>query len=46
MEIRLPNRIETGDYVIKEKGFRNTVRPRDKKTNQEILQQWNSLRKK
>jgi hypothetical protein len=46
MEIRLPNRIETGDYVIKGKGFRNTVRPRDKKTNQEILQQWKSLRKK
>jgi len=42
MEIRLPNRIETGDYVIKGKGFKNTVRPRDKKTNREIIEQWRS----
>ena len=46
MEIRFPSRIQTGDYVIKEKGFRNTVRPRDKKTTQELLEEWNSHRKR
>ena len=46
MEIRLPNRIETGDYVIKGRGFRNTVRFRDNKTNQEILEEWNAPRKR
>ena len=37
---RIPQRIETGDFVIKPKGFRNPVRPRDKKTTREIIDQW------
>jgi hypothetical protein len=38
MEIRFSNHIQPGDYVIKSKGFRNAVRPRDKKTTQELLE--------
>lgn len=41
-EIRLPNRIKVGDYVVKQKGFRNAIRPRDKKTTDEILEEWSS----
>jgi hypothetical protein len=39
-EQRAPNRIEAGDYVVKGKGFRSGVRPRDKETTQEILERW------
>jgi len=37
MEIRAVQNIAAGDYVVKEKGFRNRVRPRDKKTAQEVM---------
>ncbi|MBN2399658.1 MAG: hypothetical protein JXI33_04885 [Candidatus Aminicenantes bacterium] len=42
MDVRIPNRVQAGDYVVKRTGFGNPVRPRDKKTTREILEQWNS----
>ena len=40
MQVRYSSRIKVGDYVIKKKGIRNYVRPRDKKTSQEIADEW------
>ena len=39
-ETLIPSRIRAGDYVIKGKGFGNTVRARDKKTTRELLDEW------
>ena len=39
-KFRIPQRIEIGDFVVKQKGFRNSVRPRDKKTTREIIDDW------
>ena len=39
MQTLIASRIRTGDYVIKGKGIGNTVRPRDKKTTQELLEE-------
>jgi len=46
LEVRLPNRIAPGDYVVKKQGFGNAVRPRGKKTNQEIMDEWQAVRSK
>jgi len=45
LEVRLPSRIAPGDYVVKQRGFRNAVRPRDKKTNQEIIDAWQAAKR-
>ena len=37
LQNRLSSRIEEGDYVIKLRGFKNYVRPRDKMTTTELL---------
>jgi len=36
-EVRSVQNIAVGNYVVKEQGFRKKVRPRDKKTAQEML---------
>jgi hypothetical protein len=38
-ERRVTSRIKKGDYVVKKRGFFNRVRPRDKKTTQEMLEE-------
>ncbi len=46
MQIRVIQGIEVGDYVVKNRGFQNKVKPHDKMTNQDIRFADLSIKKK